>query len=162
AFASDDQKIFQFPHTIVWLATAVAPIAPVEGVHAAPFFCCAGLSIGGGSNSIANQNSSHPSFTGDGRAVAFLTSATNFGFNVPAGVTQAYLRGVSGPTLLLSRTSTGASDRDVGAIAAGGTVTNLSTLAGARVAFTTAATNLGGHGLQTYVSDVAVGAPRVI
>jgi Tol biopolymer transport system component len=152
AFASHDKSIFNSPQSIVWNATAVAPI--VEGFHPADFSCCSALSRT--STTLANQDARKPTFSGDGLSVAFLSSATNLGVTVPAGVQQAWLRGLGGPTLLLSR-STGngdPADRNVDSVSLSGTVTNFTTLAGARAVFQTSATNIGGSGAQTYVRDV--------
>ena len=156
-FASRDQSIFPFAHSFALLATAVAPVAAVEGTHATTFKCCNALSIGGSGGSLGNQDARKPVFSGDGLAVAFLSSATNLGANVPAGVTQAWVRGLGGPTLLLSRANglTGAAaDRDIKSVAFGGAITNFSTLPGLRAVFQTSATNLGGSGPQTYLRDI--------
>lgn len=115
---------------------------------------------------FANGDATEPRLSADGEAVAYLNTATNLTTDSPnpsPSPGQAYVTNLHNPpsqqTILMSRgTNTAPVANDaVFHVALGGTIEVISgnPVFRLRVAFATAATNLGGSGFQVYTRDLS-------
>jgi len=113
----------------------------------------------------ANSAAFSPAFSGDGRAVAFLSAATNLTLDTmtPGLATQAFVRipGASpNPRTFLLSKADGAggapADAIVHRVVLGGPASGL------KAVFTTGATNLGGISTQAYLRDHAASTTRLV
>ena len=159
AFVTSDNSIVDVHTGQIMVAVAIAPIA--RGLNATPFSDFFGISFDFNGRA-GDAASATPSFSGDGRAVAFLSRATNLGGNPPQGVSEAYvhLLGTASSTLVSKSTAGDAADEDVHSVALGGTVPSVVAPA-LRIVFQSAATNLGGTGNQSYIRDIKAAATPV-
>ncbi len=150
-FVTSDKSIFNATFGQVIVATAIAPIA--QGLHPTPFLQWKFIS-GDLQGHAGDAPSTKPSFSSDGRAIAFVSRASNLGGTPPPGVQEAYVTVLDDNPKIVSTSSSGeAANQDVGSVALGGSVTNFAKPE-LRAVFETAATNLGGSGEQSYIRDV--------
>jgi Tol biopolymer transport system component len=148
AFDTIDSTIGGSVKRQVVLAVATAPATPGAATAPPNAFIVASSKTDG---TRGNEFSENASLSSDGRAVGFISSATNLTADTfPANAPQAFVwRSDSGATQLVSKANAPA-DRGAGSIALGGDLGRL------RAVFDSTATNLGG-GPQSrfYLRDLA-------
>jgi Tol biopolymer transport system component len=141
----------------VGAAVATAPAAPGQGTGPFDNFRAVSVKSDG---TLGNKGSFAPSISADGRAIAFLSVATNItGDAVPGNIAEAFVHRLNtGGNELLSRNGGNPANQTIETLDLGGDVDHL------RAVFETLATNLGSAGTQRhdFLRDVAAGTTSLV
>jgi Tol biopolymer transport system component len=140
------------PHDQIVVAIANAPTTPGAGPSA--FFRFSTVTAG-------DDGSDQPALDSDGRAVAFISNASNLTADpVPTNIDEAYVASLDGGgTQLVSKAQNGAADAAVFSVALGGDESHL------RAVFDTGSSNMGAPSTarsQVYMRDLHAGTTTII